>query len=324
MSAIDNIIAPIVAEMKEFEPFFRSNLKTNVPLLNTITNYILRRKGKQMRPMLVFLSAKLFNNVNVSTYTAASLIELLHTASLVHDDVVDNSNIRRGVFSVKALWKSKIAVLVGDFFLSKGLLISVENNAYDLLKIVSEAVKEMAEGELLQLEKARKLNITEEIYYEIISKKTAALIAACSACGSKSAGCDDETVKKMKEFGKNLGIAFQIKDDLFDYQEKDIFGKPKGNDIHEKKITLPLIHALNASNSSAKSKILRIISKSKKNQNDINTVVKFVTENGGIEYTKLKMTEFKKKSEDLLKDFPENPAKKSLLEYVDYAINREI
>jgi octaprenyl-diphosphate synthase len=323
MSLIDNINAPIKEEMKNFEPFFRASLKSNVPLLSIITNYILRRKGKQMRPMLVFLSAKLFNNVNEKTYTAASLIELLHTATLVHDDVVDSSHLRRGFFSINALWKSKIAVLVGDFLLSKGLLISVENEAFDLLKIVSEAMKEMAEGELIQIEKARKLNITEDIYFQIISKKTATLIASCSASGAKSAGCDEITVNQMKNFGINLGIAFQIKDDLFDYQNKSIIGKPTGNDIQEKKMTLPLIHALDKSDYFSKRKILKIIRKDKKSQNDILTVVKFVTENGGIDYSLKKMMEFKTNAENIIFQFPDNEAKKSLLGFVNYAVERE-
>jgi octaprenyl-diphosphate synthase len=245
MSDIDKIQNSIKEEMERFEPFFRSSMQTKVPLLNIIMNYILRRKGKQMRPMFVFLSAKMIKeSVGDSTYTAASLIELLHTATLIHDDVVDEAYERRGFFSINALWKSKISVLVGDYLLSKGLLLAVEKNEYELLKIVSVAVREMSEGELLQIQKSRKLNITEDIYFEIIRKKTAALIAACAACGAKSSGADDETVEKMRLFGEYVGIAFQIKDDLLDYQNNGLIGKPSGNDLKEKKLTLPIIYAL--------------------------------------------------------------------------------
>jgi octaprenyl-diphosphate synthase len=236
---IKNITQPIKEEMNLFEKKFKNSLKTNVPLLDRIMHYIIKRKGKQMRPMFVFLSSKLFNNVNESTYTAASLIELLHTATLVHDDIIDEANFRRGVFSINALWKNKISVLVGDFLLSRGLLLAVEKEEFRLLKIVSRAVKEMSEGELLQIEKTRKLNITEDIYYEIIKKKTATLISACCESGAESSKASKEDVEKMRLFGEKAGIAFQIKDDLFDYTQNPIIGKPTGIDIREKKMTLP-------------------------------------------------------------------------------------
>jgi len=322
MSQIDKIQAPILEELKKFDPFFKESLKSNAPLLDIITNYILRRKGKQMRPILVFLTAKLNGEINKSTYTAASLIELLHTATLVHDDVVDRSDLRRGFFSINALWKSKIAVLAGDFLLSKGLLLSVKNSEYELLRIVSEAVKEMAEGELIQLEKARRLNITEEVYFEIISKKTATLIASCSACGAKSVGCDDETVEKMKKFGLSLGIAFQIKDDLFDYQKMNLIGKPTGNDLQEKKMTLPLIYALNKSDNSTRRQILRLVRKDKKKQKDIDFIVDFVTKTGGVDYTINVMNKYKTEAISYLNQFPDNDAKQALLEFVNYAVER--
>ncbi len=259
MSEIKDIKAFIKPEMEKFEPFFKKAVKSNVPLLDIVMNYIIRRKGKQMRPMFVFLSAKLFGDVTESSYTAAALIELLHTATLIHDDVVDNSNKRRGFFSVNALWRSKIAVLAGDFLLSKGLLLAVEKKEFKLLEIVSEAVKEMAEGELLQIEKSRKLDITEKTYFEIIYKKTATLIASCTAAGASSGNADKEQIEKLKQFGKYAGITFQIKDDLFDYQKNNSTGKPAGNDIQEKKMTLPIIFALKNSDKKEKRKILSLI-----------------------------------------------------------------
>ncbi len=323
MSAVKKIKAPIEEQMKKFEPYFRESLKSSVPLLDIITNYIIRRKGKQMRPMLVFLSAKLTGEVNDSTYTAAALIELLHTATLIHDDVVDESYTRRGFFSIKALWKSKVAVLVGDFLLSKGLILATEKKEYDLLQIVSIAVKEMAEGELLQIEKARRLNITEEIYFDIIYKKTATLIAACTASGARSTGADEKTISQMKEFGKFAGIAFQLKDDLFDYEKVNLTGKPAGNDIQEKKLTLPLIHALKNATTAEKRKVLKIIKREKKTQEKINFIINFVKEKGGIEYTEKSMNEYKSKALDILNNFPESEAKQSLSLLVDYISERK-
>jgi len=324
MSEIDLFAAPIKNEIQQFEPYFRSSMQTKVPLLNIIMNYILRRKGKQMRPMFVFLTAKMINNeVGNSTYTAASLIELLHTATLIHDDVVDEAYERRGFFSVNALWKSKISVLVGDYLLSKGLLVAVENNEYELLKIVSVAVREMSEGELLQIQKSRRLNITEDIYYEIIRKKTAALIAACTACGAKSSGADDETVEKMRLFGEYVGMAFQIKDDLLDYQNNGLIGKPSGNDIKEKKLTLPIIHVLGKNNGTDKKEIIKRIIKHHKNKKKVQEVIDFVIKNGGLDYASGVMNEYKLKALEIIKDFPDNDSKKSMIGLVDYVVTRK-
>lgn len=318
-----NIRAVIEPEMKQFEPFFKKAVKSKVPLLDIIMNYIIRRKGKQMRPMFVFLTAKMLGDVNKSTYTAATLIELLHTSSLVHDDVVDEADIRRGFFSINALWRSKIAVLVGDFLLSKGLLISVENKEYELLEIVSEAVKDMVEGELQQIEKSRKLDITEETYFEIIYKKTASLIASCAATGAKSVQADDETVNDMKLFGKYAGIAFQIKDDLFDYQKTNITGKPTGNDIKEKKMTLPLIYALQNSETSEKRKIMKIIRHYNSNAGKVKDILNFVKEKGGLEYSRKKMLEYKEKAIAILEKYPDNDAKPALIDLVNYIVIRK-
>jgi len=323
MSTIKSIHAPIHEEMKKFNAFFSTSMKSAVPLLNIITNYILRRKGKQMRPMFVFLSAKLHGEIGDSSYTAATLIELLHTATLIHDDVVDDSIERRGFFSINALWKSKIAVLIGDYLLARGLLVAVENKEFELLEIVSGAVREMSEGELLQIQKSRKLNITEREYFEIIRKKTATLIAACSACGTKSVGANGEVINKMKDFGENVGIAFQIKDDLFDYQKTGILGKPTGNDIKEKKITLPLIHSLENSRFSEKRKILNLIRRHNRNSLKVMEIIQFVQANGGIEYSVQKMNEYRDRALDILSQFPDNEAKNSLTELVHYTTSRE-
>jgi len=323
MSTIKSIHAPIHEEMKKFNAFFNSSMKSAVPLLNIITNYILRRKGKQMRPMFVFLSAKLHGEIGESSYTAATLIEMLHTATLIHDDVVDDSLERRGFFSINALWKSKIAVLMGDYLLARGMLVAVENKEFELLEIVSGAVRDMSEGELLQIQKSRKLNITESEYFEIIRKKTATLIAACSACGTKSVGANGELVNKMKDFGENVGIAFQIKDDLFDYQKTGILGKPTGNDIKEKKITLPLIYSLANSESSEKRKILNLISRHNRNSLKVKEIIQFVQANGGIEYSVRKMNEYRDRALDILSQFPDNEAKNSLTALVHYTTSRD-
>jgi octaprenyl-diphosphate synthase len=322
MSTLDKIKTPIAKEMAEFEKYFKKSMRSKVPLLDIITNYILRRKGKQMRPIYVFLTAKLLGNINPSTYHAAALIELLHTATLVHDDVVDESYQRRGFFSINALWKNKISVLVGDYLLSRGLLVAVENSELQLLKIVSDAVKEMAEGELLQMEKARRLNTNESTYFEIIRKKTATLLASCAAAGAKSAGGSDEQVEMMRQFGENIGIAFQIKDDLFDYQTINSTGKPSGNDIQEKKMTLPLIYALNNSTASEVRRIKKAINKNKGNSESINEVVRFVQSNGGIEYATKRMNEYKEKSLLILNQFEKNDAHRSLIDLVNYTIER--
>ncbi|MEA2107020.1 MAG: polyprenyl synthetase family protein [Bacteroidota bacterium] len=324
MSVVDKIKAPIKDEMEKFEPFFRSSMQIRVPLLNIIMNYLLRRKGKQMRPMFVFLTAKMLKDeVDESTYTAASLIELLHTATLIHDDVVDEAYERRGFFSINALWKSKISVLVGDYLLSKGLLLAVEHNEYELLKIVSVAVREMSEGELLQIQKLRKLNLTEEVYYDIIRKKTASLIAACTACGAKSSGADDSLVKKMWQFGEYVGMAFQIKDDLLDYQNNGGIGKPSGNDIKEKKLTLPIIYALDKSSLTEKKKMLSIVKRHNKNKQKVQEVIDFVIAKGGIEYASQQMHEYKNKALSLLNEITDNNPKGALEELVNYVVTRK-
>ncbi|MFP4025840.1 MAG: polyprenyl synthetase family protein [Thiohalospira sp.] len=324
MSVVEKIKAPIKDEMEKFEPFFRSSMKTKVPLLNIIMNYLLRRKGKQMRPMFVFLTSKMLKEeVSESTYTAASLIELLHTATLIHDDVVDEAYERRGFFSINALWKSKISVLVGDYLLSKGLLLAVDHNEYELLKIVSVAVREMSEGELLQIQKSRKLNLTEEVYYDIIRKKTAALIAACTACGAKSSGANGQVVEKMWQFGEYVGMAFQIKDDLLDYQNNGSIGKPSGNDIKEKKLTLPIIYALEQSSLTEKKKILSIVKRHNKNKRKVKEVIDFVIAKGGLDYASQRMDEYKVKALDLLNEMPQNTSKEALLELVNYVVTRQ-
>ncbi len=323
MSNIKKIQAPIAQEMIQFESRFRDSMKSSVPLLDKITHYIVKRKGKQMRPMFVFLSAKLCNGINDSSFRAASLIELLHTATLVHDDVVDDANMRRGFFSINALWKNKIAVLVGDFLLSKGLLLSVDNKDYHLLQIVSNAVKEMSEGELLQIEKARKLDIEESIYYEIIRQKTASLIAACCASGAASSGASDEIIQKMYAFGEKVGIAFQIKDDLFDYGSAEQIGKPTGIDIKEKKMTLPLIYCLNNASRSDKAKIINIIKNENQNPKKVAQVIEFVINNGGIPYARKAMEKYKQEALDILNTFEPCEAKNALEELVRYTIERD-
>jgi octaprenyl-diphosphate synthase len=289
---IKDIKQPVSKEMALFESKFKNSLKTSVPLLDKIMHYIIKRKGKQMRPLFVFLTAKLFNNVNESTYTAASLIELLHTATLVHDDIIDEANFRRGVFSINALWKNKISVLVGDFLLSRGLLLAVENEQFQLLKIMSTAVKEMSEGELLQIEKTRRLDITEEVYFEIIKKKTAALISACCEAGAASTNAHKNDILKMRTFGEKAGIAFQIKDDLFDYTQNPLIGKPTGIDIREKKMTLPLIYTLNNSDKKTKAFIINTIKNDSKNSRKVEQIINIVKEKKGLEYAKKKNESF--------------------------------
>ena len=322
MSAIKEIRAPIETEMKRFSVYFNTIMKSKVPLLSIITNYILRRRGKQLRPMFVFLTAKLFGRINESSFTAAALIELLHTATLVHDDVVDESLERRGVFSINALWKSKVAVLLGDYLLSKGMLLAISNKEYDLLEIASEAVEEMIEGELLQIQKSRKLNVSEDEYFEIIRKKTAALIAACCASGTKSVTNDPDVISKMKQFGEYIGIAFQIRDDMFDYEKNGLLGKPTGNDIKEKKLTLPLIHALKNTNPAQRRKILGLVRHHNKKSAKVNEVIRFVRDNKGMEYSKEKMNEYKNKALDILNIFPESEARSSLQKLALYTVSR--
>lgn len=320
---VDHIKAPVAEHMEVFEQKFKDAMKSSVPLFDKITTYIVKRKGKQIRPMFVFLSAQTVGQVNDSTHRAAALIELLHTATLVHDDVVDDSNERRGFFSVNALWKNKIAVLIGDFLLSKGLLLSLDNNDFHLLKIVSTAVREMSEGELLQIEKARRLDISEDVYFEIITKKTAALIAACCAAGSASTTDDAKTIELSKTFGTLTGIAFQIKDDLFDFGGDDSIGKPTGIDIKEKKMTLPLIYALNNSTWLEKRRIINIIKNHNEESEQVKKVIEFVIEKGGISYANKVMHEYKNKALEVLKQLPENDSRKSLEQLLIYAIERK-
>ena len=309
--------------MNLFENKFKLFLQSKVSLLDKIMHYIIKRKGKKMRPMFVFLSAKLFDNFNEKTYRAASMIELLHTATLVHDDVVDEANFRRGFFSINSLWKNKIAVLVGDFLLSKGLLLAVKNEDFDLLKIMSAAVQDMSEGELIQIEKTRKLNITEEVYFNIIRKKTASLIAACCASGAKSAKQDNDVIKKMYLFGEKAGIAFQIKDDLFDYSKNSFLGKPTGIDIKEKKITLPLIYTINSADRKLKNWIINVVKNHSEDNKKVNQLISIVTKNGGVAYAEQKMHDYHEEALNILKCFKDNEAKKSLMLLLDYVINRK-
>lgn len=319
---VKEIKAPIEKEMAEFELKFKASMKSSIPLLDKITHYIVKRKGKQLRPMFVFLSAKLVGEMNDSTYRAASLIELLHTATLVHDDVVDDSNERRGFFSVNALWKNKIAVLVGDFLLSRGLLLSVDNKDYHLLGLVSNAVREMSEGELLQIEKARKLDIDEAVYFDIIRKKTASLIASCCACGAASVTKDEKIIDRLSAFGEAVGIAFQIKDDLFDYGDGSNIGKPTGIDIKEKKMTLPLIYALNSASYFEKRRIINIVKNNNNNPKKVAEVIDFVIKSGGIQYAEEKMNAYKNLALGLLSQFSDNPSKTSLEALVKYTTER--
>ena len=322
-SSLESIQQPIAREMEAFEDYFKAAMRSENILLDKITHYIIKRKGKQMRPMFVFLSSKICGQITNSTYTAASLIELLHTATLVHDDVVDVANTRRGFFSINALWKNKIAVLVGDYLLPRGLLMSVDKGEFQLLRIVSNAVKEMSEGELLQQEKSRLLNITEEVYYEIIRQKTASLIAACCESGASSAGASEEQVKCMYDFGLNVGLAFQIKDDLLDYGMGEKIGKPMGIDIKERKLTLPLIVALRNASSAERRELMSIIKRHNTDGVKVKHLVQRVVDLGGIDYAIQAMNEYREKAIASLQIFPENDAKKSLKELVEYTINRK-
>jgi len=319
--SISDIQAPIAEEMKNFEKKFRDSMKSNVMLLDQIMKYIIHRKGKQIRPMFVFLSAGTFGGITESTYRGASLIELVHTASLVHDDVVDDSNYRRGFFSINALWKNKIAVLVGDFLLTKGLDLSLKHKDYNLMEIVNNAVREMSEGELLQIEKARKLDITEEIYFDVIRKKTASLIASCCAVGAASAGADDTLIEKARLLGEKIGLAFQIKDDLFDFGDDEI-GKPTGIDIKEKKMTLPLIYALNKASWLDKRHIINIIKNESEKPKKVAEVIKFVRNSGGIAYTETKMKAIVVQAFEILDSFPKTTYKDALRNLVQYTIER--
>jgi len=324
LSVVNTIKKPIQHELDEFEPRFRSFMKSRVSLLDRIMNYIIKRKGKQMRPMFVFLSAKVFGETTESTYRAASMIELLHTATLVHDDVVDGSDKRRGFFSINALWKNKIAVLVGDYLLSKGLLLAVEYDEFELLRIMSNSVREMSEGELLQIEKARKLDITEEVYYEIIRQKTATLIASCCASGANSVGADKTTIEKMRQFGEYTGIAFQIKDDLFDYGgSSEEIGKPTGIDIKEKKLTLPLIYTLGVASEKDKKFIISTVKHDNESRKKVKEVIALVVQYGGITYTQKAMHDFKNKALAILDELEQNEAVDGLRQLVTYVTERK-
>lgn len=322
MMSVKEIMTPIEAEMKEFEVRFKEKMHSKVPMLDKVTHYIYKRKGKQMRPMFLFLTAKMLGEVNDNTFQAASLIELLHTATLVHDDVVDDANERRGFFSVNALWKNKIAVLVGDYLLSKVLLLSIENNNTRLLGIVARAVKEMSEGELLQIEKARRLDITEEVYFEVIRQKTASLIA--SVCEAAAVSVDREDyADKMLRFGELVGLAFQIKDDIFDYGTPDDIGKPTGLDIRERKMTLPLIYVLNTTTPEKRKELINIVKNHNEEKKKVKEAVDMVIEGGGIRYAHEKMLQLKEEALALLVDIPESDAKKSLVGLVEYTIYRK-
>lgn len=321
MLKLKDIQTPIAQELELFEVRFKESMQSSVPLLNRITQYIIKQKGKQMRPMFVFLSAGLCGKITDSTYRGASLVELLHTASLVHDDVVDNANERRGFFSINALWKNKVAVLVGDYLLSKGLLLSVNHSEHELLKTVSLAVEQMSEGELLQIEKARKLDIEEDIYFEIIRKKTASLIASCCAAGAISSETDEETVNSLRTFGEKVGIAFQIKDDLFDFGLDDV-GKPVGNDIKEKKMTLPLIYALKHTSKSEKRRIINLVRNHSEDKAKVDEVIAFVRSSGGMDYATERMMQYQQEAFDILSKFPDNEYRRGLEQLVRFTTER--
>ncbi len=323
MASMDIIKAPIEKELDEFENYFKTTIQSDIPLLSVIINYILRKKGKQMRPMFVFLSAKIIGGFNETTYMAASSIELLHTATLVHDDVVDESYERRGSFSINALWKNKLAVLVGDYILARGMLINIDNENYQFLKIISRSVKDMSEGEILQMRKSRKLDIDNDTYFEIIRKKTASLIATSMAMGAASVTEDKDVIERMFEIGLDVGIAFQIKDDIFDYQAKGILGKPTGNDIKEKKITLPLLYVLSNSDDNERKRILREVKKKNKNTAKVQELVNLVVERGGLEYANEQMNYYRDRAISKINEFPESDSRNAMIELINYVTTRK-
>lgn len=322
VKSLKSIKAPIEQELKSFEKHFKASMQSQVPLLDKIMYYIVRRKGKQVRPMFVFLAAKLCGDITDATHRAASYIELLHTATLVHDDVVDDSNMRRGFFSINALWKNKIAVLVGDYLLSKGFLLTLKYKEYRLLEIVSEAIKSMSEGELLQIEKARRLDIKEDVYYEIIRQKTATLISAACKAGASSVSKEEEAIQKMGAFGEKIGVAFQIRDDLFDYGSYDV-GKPLGIDIKEKKMTLPLIYALDKASRSEKRRIIHAIKRHSDKPDKVREVIDFVQQSGGLEYTEQKMYDYRAEAFEILHSFPNSEIRQALEDLVIYVTERK-
>lgn len=322
MPGINQIKLPIAADIDAFEAKFKDSMHSDAPLLDRITHYIVKRKGKQIRPMFVFFAAKLCGGIIESTHRGAALVELLHTATLVHDDVVDNAYERRGFFSINALWKNKIAVLVGDYLLAKGLLLSVNNGEFKLLQIVSEAVKQMSEGELLQIEKVRRMDISEELYFDVIRQKTASLIASCCACGAASSGADEETVEKMRMFGEKVGIAFQIKDDTFDFGTDDV-GKPLGIDIKEKKVTLPLIYALNRADKAEKKHIISLVKNHQDEPAKIQEIIDFVNAKDGVHYANQKMQQYQQEAFDILYSFEPGEARTGLEQLVRYTTERK-
>ncbi len=323
MRLLDQIKAPIRQELADFEPYFRKTMESDIPLLSTILDYIYRTKGKQIRPMFVFLSAAMLGKANELTQVAACSVELLHTATLVHDDVVDESYERRGFFSVNALWRNKLAVLVGDYILAQGLLLQLKHEQYGYLHLISRAVQDMSEGEILQIRKSRKLDIDSDTYYDIIRKKTASLIATSLAIGAASVQAPPEIIQKMHAIGQDAGIAFQIKDDIFDYQEKGIIGKPTGNDIKEKKITLPLLYLLNNSKPAERLRILRLVKKKNKNTEAVRELVDLVVKKGGIAYAAEQMNLFREKAIAGIREFPENEARNALIDLMNYITERK-
>lgn len=324
MTTLNEIKAPVDGPLKIFESRFRQSMKSKVPLLDKITRYIVKRKGKQLRPLFVFFSAGIFGEISERTYRAANLIELLHTATLIHDDVVDDSNERRGFFSLNALWKNKISVLIGDYLLSRGLLLSLENNDFDLLKIVASSVREMSEGELMQIEKARSLDIEEDVYFEIIRKKTASLISSCLACGAASADASDEEISKMHLIGEKAGIAFQIKDDILDFDRDAVKGKPSGTDIKERKMTLPLIYLINNSSYLDRRKIINTIKNNSDDPAKVAELMEKVHERGGIEYARQHMIAYKDQSLSMLDSLPDVPARNSLKQLIEFTVERNM
>lgn len=322
MSTINQIEKFLAKELKIYQKVFKESVKSSTPLLDIIMGYILRTKGKQIRPISVLLSAKMFGEINDSSYRAAALIELLHTATLVHDDVVDDSDRRRGMFSINALWKNKIAVLAGDYLLSRGMLLALKSKDYHILEIVSEAVKEMSEGELLQMEKARKLDINEEIYFDVIRKKTASLLASCFAIGAASVTDDKNIIDDMWRIGEYAGMAFQIKDDILDFERNSLKGKPTGIDIKEKKMTLPLIYLLNNSSAKGKRNIIRTVKRHNNDKKKVNALIDLVIESGGLVYAEKVMNDFSGKAIDLLNNMPDNEYRQSLINIINFSVNR--
>lgn len=323
MSRLKSIRQPVELEMATFQSHFKEAMRTTVPMLDRIMRYIVKRKGKQIRPLFVYLSAAVCGGTTDRSHTAATLIELLHTATLVHDDVVDEAETRRGFFSINALWKTKVAVLIGDYLLSRGLLIAIEQNGVDLLRITSRAVQEMSEGELLQIEKARRLDITEEVYFEIIRRKTASLIAACCAAGAASAGTGEAEIEEMRALGEDVGVAFQIKDDLLDYAPSSITGKPRGGDIRERKMTLPLIHALQQMKSRERRRLISTIKYRHKSARHVEEVMRVVTEGPGIAYAEQQMMASRDRAVNRLQNFPASEAREALVALIDFTIERK-